>query len=147
MIEVPGEVVAVEQGRALVRTRSGGGGCGRCHESGGCGGARIGSMFRPEQADFWLDNPIQADVGDQVLVCLAEEVSAQAAMLGYLVPVLGIVVGAVIGVIIGGTSGGDGAALAGALGGLVLGIAASRLIGRSRADVQPVLRRPGESRC
>ena len=104
-------------------------------------------MFRPEQADFWLDNPIQADVGDQVLVCLAEEVSAQAAMLGYLVPVLGIVVGAVIGVIIGGTSGGDGAALAGALGGLVLGIAASRLIGRSRADVQPVLRRPGESRC
>ena len=76
MIEVPGEVVAVEQGRALVRTRSGGGGCGRCHESGGCGGARIGSMFRPEQADFWLDNPIQADVGDQVLVCLAEEVSA-----------------------------------------------------------------------
>ncbi|MCB1907918.1 MAG: SoxR reducing system RseC family protein [Rhodocyclaceae bacterium] len=148
MIEVPGEVLAVADGRVLVRTRSAGGGCGRCHESGGCGGAKVGSMFRPEHADFWLDNPIQAGVGDHVLICLAEDVSARAAMLVYLVPVLGIVAGAAIGVLLGGSSAGDGEALGGAFVGLLAGVVVSRRLGGGRGETaEPVLRRPGEYRC
>ncbi|MCB1916531.1 MAG: SoxR reducing system RseC family protein [Rhodocyclaceae bacterium] len=147
MIEVPGEVLAVEDGRALVRTRGGGGGCGRCHEAGGCGSAKVGSMFRAEHADFWLDNPIQAQVGDPVLICVAEAVSAQAAMLGYLVPVLGIVVGAALGVLLGGSSAGDAEALAGAAVGLLVGVFVSRSLGRGRSEGEPVLRRAGERTC
>ncbi len=148
MIEVQGEVIAVEGGRALVRTAANSGGCGRCHEPGGCGSAKIGSMFRSEQAEFWLNNAIGAVVGEKVAICLAEEVSAQAALVGYLVPVVGIVLGAAGGVFTGGADAGDGHALAGEVVGLAAGMLLSRLIGRGRDEnANPVLKRLEGGAC
>lgn len=147
MIEMPGEVVAVDAGRALVRTRAQSG-CGRCNEPGGCGGVQVGSMFRGEHADFWLDNRIDARVGDPVLVCLPEQVTLGAALLGYLVPVVGIVIGAAVGVAVGGAGATDGHALGGALGGLAVGVVVSRALGRSAVSTpEPELRRGGAPRC
>jgi len=148
MIEVRGEVVAVDEGRALVRTAASSGGCGRCHEPGGCGSAKIGSMFRSEQAEFWIDNEIEAAVGEKVSICLAEEVSARAALVGYLIPVVGIVLGAAGGVFVGGSGAGDGHALAGAVVGLGAGVLLARLLGRGRDESSgPVLKRMEGGTC
>lgn len=147
MIEVAGEVVAVEGERALVRTqvRSG---CGRCSEPGGCGGASGGADGGPRSADFWLANEIDAKVGERVVVCVTEGASLSAAFLGYLVPVLGIVVGAAFAVFAGGANASDSHALVGAFAGLLLGMLISRSLGRRGAGpVEPVLRRPTEDSC
>lgn len=148
MIEVPGEVVELDGAMARVRTRARSGGCGRCDEPGGCGSAKVGSMFRAEHADIWVRNPVEAGIGERVLVCLDEEVSVRAALLGYMIPVVGIVIGAVAGVLVGGTGGGDGAALLGALAGLAAGILTSRSMGRSRpVQAEPILKRSEGAGC
>lgn len=142
MIEVAGEVIALDGGLALVKMSSRAGGCGRCNEPGGCGGTKVGSMFRPETAEFWLANDIDAEVGEAVRICLPEEVSVRAALLCYLVPVLGIVVGAALGVLLGGAQASDLHAVAGAFAGLAAGILVSRGLGRRGGDSPaPVLRR------
>lgn len=148
MIEVAGEVIAVDGRRALVRTQVRSGGCGRCGEPGGCGGAGSGADGGPRSADFWLENDIDATIGERVLVCVTEDASLSAAFLGYLIPVLGIVLGAGFAVFASGSEASDGHALIGALGGLVLGMLVSRGLGRSGAGpVEPVLRRPTEESC
>lgn len=142
MIEVDAEVVALEDGRALVRTRPRSGGCGRCNEPGGCGAAKISSMFQKESVELWLPNDAGAQVGERVKVCVAEDASLNAALLGYLIPVLGIVLGAGTGVFLGGANASDGHALVGALAGLLAGVLLSRSLGRrSVATPEPVLQR------
>ena len=144
MIEVAGEVLAREGGKALVRTTPRTGGCGRCDAPGGCGGAKITRMFQREAADFWLDNDINAEVGERVRVCIAEDASLNAALLGYMIPVVGIVVGAALGVLLAGADASDGPAVLGALAGLVCGALISRRLGRRpTVSHEPVLRRLG----
>ena len=140
MIEVGGEVIELEGRRALVRTASRSGGCGRCAEPGGCGGAKISNMFQSESADFWLENAIGAGVGDRVLVCLPEDASLNAALWGYMIPVAGIVLGAAIGMFAGGAAASDAHALGGALVGLAAGALVSRALSRRSATPEPVLR-------
>lgn len=148
MIEVPGEVIEIDGSMVRVRTVARSGGCGRCGEPGGCGSAKVGSMFRSEHADIWVSNAVEAALGDRVLVCLEEEASLQAALMGYMIPVVGIVIGAAAGVMLGGASAGDGAALLGALGGLAGGMLVSRWIGRARpAQSEPILKRAEGAGC
>ena len=97
-------------------------------------------MFQAETADFWLDNEIGAAVGERVKVCLPEDASLNAALLGYMIPVLGIVVGAAAGVFAGGAAASDGHAVIGALAGLGMGVLLSRALGRRSTPPEPVLR-------
>lgn len=148
MIEVPGEVVELQDGRARVRAAARSGGCGRCNEPGGCGSAKVGSMFRTEHADIWVRNELGVAVGERVLVCLDEGVSMQAALLGYMVPVVGIVLGAAVGVFFAGTASVDGAAVVGALAGLAGGVLVSRWMGRGQPlEAEPTLKRLEAEPC
>ena len=46
------------------------GGCGRCHEKGGCGGQQLTQMLCSGPKNYRVANPYGARVGDQVTVAI-----------------------------------------------------------------------------
>jgi sigma-E factor negative regulatory protein RseC len=115
MNETQATVVATEGGYARVRPETGG--CGRCHEQGGCGGQNLAQMFCSTPREFRVLNPRGAVVGERVTVVVGSGALQRGATRGYVVPLLGLMVGAVAG----DTLGGEPTAIAGALAGLALG--------------------------
>lgn len=91
------------------------GGCGRCHEEGGCGGQNLTQMFCGSPRTFWVDNPVGAVVGEQVEVGIGAGAVRKTANLAYGLPLLATIFGALAG----SRFGGDLWAMAGALAGLV----------------------------
>lgn len=114
MTETTGTVSAIEGDYAIVKT--GEGGCGRCHEKGGCGGANIGQMFCAAPKTWRVLNPRGAAVGEQVRIAVGDGAVSSAAMLIYLLPLLLLVGGALLGTVLAAELGG----IAGAVSGLVL---------------------------
>lgn len=110
--------------RAIVRAREGmnalveveHGGCGRCHEEGGCGGQQLTQMFCAGPKTYQVNNKIGADIGDRVTIAIADGSVRQTANLAYGVPLIGCICGAVVG----SSLAGDGGAMLGAVSGLVL---------------------------
>ncbi len=90
--------------KAVVRSLSGsqafveveGGGCGRCHEEGGCGGQQLTQMFCGPKT-WQVANSIDAQVGDRVLICIEEGALRQTANLMYVLPLLCLILGALLG--------------------------------------------------
>lgn len=132
--------------RAVVRACSGReavveveqGGCGRCHEEGGCGGQHLTQMFCAGARTYRVDNPDGLPVGAPVTVAIAAGAVRHSANLAYGLPVLGLILGAAAGMRLGGDSG----AMLGALAGLLAAWAFARLKLRSRAgslDVRPYI--------
>ena len=112
--------------QAVVRSLSGGeaeveveaGGCGRCHEKGGCGGQQLTQMFCSSQKTYRVDNAVGANVGDRVTVVIAAGSVRRTANLAYGVPLTAAILGAVLG----SPLGGDLGAISGAAIGLVLAL-------------------------
>lgn len=98
---------------ALVEVEQGG--CGRCHEQGGCGGQQLTQMFCSGPKNYRVANPHGAQVGDQVTVAIAPGTVRQTANLAYGVPLTATIAGAAIGTQIAG----DVGAMIGALFGIV----------------------------
>lgn len=113
MSETRATVIGVDGDYALVRTESGG--CGRCHEAGGCGGANIGQMFCGQERAWRVLNPRGAAVGEMVSVAVADGAVRSGATLIYIVPLLFLIAGAVLGSFVLAEAG----SVAGAVGGLV----------------------------
>lgn len=95
-------VVEVEQG-----------GCGRCHEAGGCGGQHLTQMFCSTKT-YRVDNSLHAQVGEHVTVAIAAGSVRRIANLAYGIPLLAIILGALLGM----SLAGDAGAMLGAAGGL-----------------------------
>lgn len=110
-------VRALEGERALVEVEAGG--CGRCHEEGGCGGQQLTQMFCSGPKTYLADNPLGARVGEQVTIAIAAGTVRQVANLAYGVPLTATIGGALLGM----QWGGDLAAMLGAGSGLALAIA------------------------
>jgi sigma-E factor negative regulatory protein RseC len=117
MTETEATVVALSGNDAIVRTESQGG-CGRCHEPGGCGGQSLSQMFCAKPREYALPNTVQAAVGDKVVLGVPEGVLNRTAMLAYVLPVVGVLLGAVLGRA---WAGSNSAAVTGAALGLFLG--------------------------
>ena len=91
--------------RATVRTLDGDealveveqGGCGRCHEKGGCGGQQLTQMFCTGPKNYRVANPHGAKVGDQVTVAIAAGTVRRTANLAYGLPLTVTIAGAAIG--------------------------------------------------
>lgn len=112
MSETKAIVAALDGEYALVRT--GDGGCGRCHEKGGCGSANISQMFCGDKDRTWrVLNRRGAVVGETVTVRVAEGALSAGVTLLYLLPLLLLVAGAIIGAHVAGEAGGIGGGLAG----------------------------------
>lgn len=134
LITVRGVVRALEGGDALVEVEQGG--CGRCHEEGGCGGQQLTQMFCSGPKSYRAENTIGAGIGDHVVVATQPGSVRRTANLAYGVPLMGAIGGALIGAPIGG----DPGAVVGATFGLIAALGYVRF--RSRLDAGGVRSRP-----
>lgn len=91
------------------------GGCGRCHEKGGCGGQQLTQMFCSGPRTYRVANGVGAEVGNSVMIAIAAGSVRKNANLAYILPLTATIAGAVVGAPFG-----DGFAMAGGGIGLIL---------------------------
>ena len=89
-MQAEGIVVRLVGARAYVKIKRSGG-CGRCHEVGGCGGVGQDDAHCEE---FVVDNSFGAQNGQRVSVDVPEGATLTAALLAYGMPLLAILLGA-----------------------------------------------------
>jgi len=109
-------VRAVDGDQAVVEVKAGG--CGRCHEEGGCGGQSLTQMFCSGHKTYRVDNPSGAKPGEQVTVAISAGSIRRTANFAYGLPLLATIAGAVLGM----SLSGDAGAMLGAVGCLALSI-------------------------
>lgn len=107
----------VDAETAVVEVESGG--CGRCHEKGGCGGQQLTQMFCSGPRQYQVENAIGAEPGERVTIAVAAGSLRRSANLAYAWPVLALIAGAAGGNLLGG----DGGAMLGGVLGLVVAFA------------------------
>src|SRR6185295_16524789 len=90
---IRGVVRALDGREAIVEVEQQGG-CGRCHEEGGCGGQQLTQMFCSGPKSYRVDNTAGAVVGEAVEVAIAAGALRRSASLAYGLPLLGVVAGA-----------------------------------------------------
>jgi sigma-E factor negative regulatory protein RseC len=122
----------------------GGGGCGHCDSTKGCGSGNLSKMFCSSQPrSFLVRNQAGARVGDEVSVSLPEGVLLLSSWRMYLLPLLLMLGGGLLGAAFAGeTSGRDGYALLGSMIGLVSGFLWGRISSASdkpQAVVQSIV--------
>jgi sigma-E factor negative regulatory protein RseC len=137
MLENAARVVRVEGDLAWVRTESPSS-CGACGGK-GCGSSIFVRLLHPREPEYAVLNPISAEAGEAVVVGLEEGALLQAALAGYLVPLLGLLSGALLGGVWG-----DLQAVFGAVAGLAL---AAVWLKRRKALPSPVILRRGPAGC
>lgn len=120
---IRGIVREIDGGDAVVEVEQGG--CGRCHEKGGCGGQQLTQMFCSGPKTYLVDNRAKADVGERVVVALSRGGVRRTANLAYGTPLIAAISGAVLGSIVGG----DVGSMVGAAAGLVVSFAYVRYQG------------------
>ena len=111
---VRGVVRAIDGLQAVVEIEHGG--CGRCHEEGGCGGQQLTQMFCSGPKTYRVDNRLGALLGERVTIAIAGGSVRRTANLAYGVPLIAAIAGAALGVPLSG----DAGAILGAGAGLVL---------------------------
>lgn len=121
LITIRGVVRALDGSDALVEVEQGG--CGRCHEEGGCGGQQLTQMFCSGPKSYHAENTIGAGVGDHVVVATAPGSVRHTANLAYGIPLLSAIGGAFVGMPLGG----NGGAVLGAIAGLIIAFTYVRL--------------------
>ncbi len=131
---VRGIVVSIEANHATIEVEQGG--CGRCHEKGGCGGQHLTQMFCSGQRQYRIANSVGAQVGDRVTIAIAPGSVSQTANLAYGAPLFAAVSGAILGSIVAD----DHGAIIGCLLGLVA--AFSFVVIRSRRPSGKLAERP-----
>lgn len=129
---VRGIVRNVDGSEALVEVEQGG--CGRCHEEGGCGGQPLTRMFCSGPSVYRVDNAIGAEIGDRVDIAVKPGDLRRSANRAYLVPLAAGIGGGTFGMAIGG----EPLSIAG----FMLGIAAAFLALRRQAGAGNTSSRP-----
>ena len=120
--EAQGTIVDLDGDYALVRVDEGG--CGRCHEAGGCGGQRLEKMFCKTTPIYRVRNPGGARIGERVTVAIEAGVVSRSAIQVYGFPLLALFAGAFGGLAVAGEPG--------AIAGFGLGLLAGWLVLRLR---------------
>ena len=95
MLETRAIIVQVEGQHALVQA-SQANGCEQCSGK-GCGAGKLSRLFCSKPRLFQVENPINAGVGDEVIISVAEGAILRGIGLVYLLPLLLLVMGATAG--------------------------------------------------
>lgn len=136
MLETRAIVVQVDGQYALVQDSQGNNGCGQCSGK-GCGAGKLSQLFCSKPRQFQVNNPIEASVGDEVIVTVADGAVLRGIGLVYLLPLALLAVGAMLGSISAvQVEQRDVHAAAGAVLGLIGGFALSRWIAARQTSQQ-----------
>ena len=111
--EVRAVIRALEGDIALVEVPDGG--CGRCHEEGGCGGHHLTQALCGAPKVYRVANPSGLKIGDEVTLGISAKAVWVGANFAYAMPVLALLAGAMLGAFFHGDTG----AIAGGVVGLV----------------------------
>jgi len=143
MLESEAIVVRIEHGATYVEAQ-GSGGCGDNHCSTTCSTATLTRLFSQNPKALQVNNPIAAQVGERVVVGLAEGAFLRTALAVYLLPLGALLIGAALGLFAAGhAEARDLYAGLGGLAGLVLSAVALKLFAAklSPAGAQPIILR------
>lgn len=121
MLETRAIVVQLEGAEAVVEAVHGGG-CGLCSSNKGCGSGKLSKVFGVQSRQFRVRNEIDARIGEEVQVAVADGVLLRSALTLYGLPLLLLFGGALLGSYwIVGTAGRDVGSVIGASVGLLVG--------------------------
>ena len=142
MLETRAIVIRILKGHALVQANQGNG-CEQCNGK-GCGTGKLAQLFCSKPRLFQVENPINAGVGDQVIISVAEGAVLRGIGVVYLLPLILLLGGAMLGNLWAAQAGQrDAYAAAGALLGLIVGFLSARWVssGQVRSRFQPYIAR------
>ncbi len=145
MLETRAVVVAVDGQHAMVQADQANG-CGQCSGK-GCGAGKLSRLFCSKPRQFQVNNPIDAGVGDEVIVSVAGGAVMRGIGLVYLIPLVLLVMGATLGSIWAQQpEQRDSFAAAGALFGLVAGFSMAKWISSRQTEsrFQPYIARQSQ---
>lgn len=94
---VEARVCAIDGEFATVEVKVLDGGCGRCHDEGGCGGQNITRALCDKTKKITVANTLGAGLGDTVFLGMEEQVLRAFATRAYVLPFLGLIFGAAFG--------------------------------------------------
>lgn len=94
MLETSAIVVQVEGQLTLVKPDQSG--CGQCKGK-GCGASKLSQLFCRTPRQFHVENPINADVGDRVIISIGDGAVLKGVGLIYALPLLLLIAGALLG--------------------------------------------------
>jgi sigma-E factor negative regulatory protein RseC len=97
---VRGTVRGLDGSEAFVEVEQGG--CGRCHEEGGCGGQPLTRMFCSGTNVYRVDNAVSAGIGDRVEIAVKPGSLRRTANRAYLFPLVTGIGGGALGMVVGG---------------------------------------------
>jgi sigma-E factor negative regulatory protein RseC len=95
MLETRAIVMQIDGQHALVQADQGNG-CEQCNGK-GCGTGKLSRLFCSKPRQFQVNNPINADVDDEVIISVAEGAILHGVGMVYLLPLLLLVAGAMLG--------------------------------------------------
>lgn len=95
MLETRARVVQIDGQYALVQV-SQSNGCEQCNGK-GCGSGKLSQLFCSKPRQFRVDNSIDASIGDEVIVSVADGAVMRGIGLAYLLPLALLVLGVVLG--------------------------------------------------
>lgn len=140
MLETRATVIRVEGTEAIVEAEQGGG-CGSCGGGKGCSSGKLSQMLCVRPREFRVTNEVNARVGDQVLVGVADGLLLRSALILYGLPMLLLFAGALLGAswMAGGEAGRDAGAAVGAAAGLAAGFVLARFAASRRRVGSPAI--------
>jgi sigma-E factor negative regulatory protein RseC len=123
-LETRAIVVETDGQNALVKADQAGG-CEQCAGK-GCGTGKLSQLFCSKPRRFQVKNPINAGVGDEVIISVAEGAVMRGIGLVYVLPLALLLIGATLGSIWSQPGPSDSYAAVGALTGLAAGFAIAK---------------------
>ena len=126
MIEEHAKIIAVAHHTAtleVIRKQA----CGLCGKQQGCGISLWSNLFGRKRHQLHIENALDAQVGDTVVIGIADGTLLSSSALVYGVPMLGLFAGAVAGKVLNGSGADAASADAWVLCGMLLGLSLSLL--------------------
>ena len=148
MLETRAVIIQLDGTDALVEAGQGGG-CGNCDSVNGCHSGKLAKAFCTKPRRFRVHNSINARLGEEVQVAVADGVLLRSALALYMFPLGTLFVGGFAGSALADSASRDAYAALGALSGLACGFALSRLYAMRQlapGDILPTITRSADMR-